>query len=107
MQCKDIPDEPILKFLLEHQGQWCTWNEGYSMPTVRDAMPPETPPKLQLAKMAMLIRRGLVQGCDCGCRGDFEITADGIALIDPGHSLASTASTLHKPAHPLSPAESD
>jgi hypothetical protein len=44
------------------------------MPTVQDAMPTGTPPKLQLAKMRMLIRRGIVQGCPCGCRGDFYLT---------------------------------
>ena len=27
--------------------------------------------------MKQLIKRELVDGCDCGCRGDFEITAKG------------------------------
>lgn len=77
MQCKDIPDEPIIQFLREHAGpfKWATWGPSYgSMPTVQDAMPTGTPPKLQLAKMRMLIRRGIVQGCPCGCRGDFYLT---------------------------------
>ncbi len=33
--------------------------------------------KLILAKMKQLIKRGLVDGCACGCRGDFEITPKG------------------------------
>jgi hypothetical protein len=32
--------------------------------------------------MKQLIRRGLVAGCDCGCRGDFHITAGGMAALD-------------------------
>ena len=73
MQCKDIPDAPIIEFLRQNCGpyKWATWGNGYSMPTVQDAMPAGTPPKLQLAKMRMLIRRGIVRGCPCGCRGDF------------------------------------
>jgi hypothetical protein len=76
MQCKDIPDRPILEFLAR-QDCPATWGEGYFMSTVRDAMPPGTPDRLQRAKMARLIRRGLVGGCDCGCRGDYEITEKG------------------------------
>lgn len=79
MQCKDIPDMPILDLLAKNPETCYTWGEPYSMISVRDAMPPGTPEKLQVAKMAMLIRRGLVGGCACGCRGDFVITAKGLA----------------------------
>jgi hypothetical protein len=80
-QCKDIDTKAVLAFLADHQGQWCTWGRGYSMPTVRDAMPPGTPEGLQIAKMRKLMRKGLVTGCDCGCRGDFEITDKGLARL--------------------------
>jgi hypothetical protein len=77
MKCKDIPDKPIMEFLLKNKGQWCNWylkNER----DVRNAMPKNlTSEKLILAKMRQLIKRGLVDGCDCGCRGDFEITPKG------------------------------
>lgn len=79
MQCKDIPDRPILEFLLAHKGQWCTWFGGER--SVTRAMPATIPPKLGLAKMKTLIRRGLVCGCPCGCRGDFEITEKGEAWL--------------------------
>jgi hypothetical protein len=82
MQCKDIPDLPILRFLLNQGGRWSTYGDGYSMPTVQDAMPPGTPRKMQKAKMEMLIRRGLAGGCVCGCRGDFTITEKGITLLN-------------------------
>lgn len=80
MQCKDIPDRPILEFLLSHKGQWCFWGAAFDR-NVNVAMPRNTPYKLVLAKMGMLIRRGLVSGCACGCRGDFEITEKGEAFL--------------------------
>ena len=80
-QCKDIDTDKILQFLAQHQGEWSTHGRGYSMPTVQDAMPPNTPEKLQHAKMRQLHKRGLVGGCTCGCRGDWEITDEGLAFI--------------------------
>lgn len=84
MQCKDIPDRPILAFL-SGLGRWGTWFECASGElydnSVQNAMPAITPEKLARAKMAMLIRRGLVDGCSCGCRGDYEITEKGLAYL--------------------------
>lgn len=34
---------------------------------------PDMPWKVVLAKARSLIRRGLIDGCSCGCRGDFEV----------------------------------
>jgi len=86
MQCKDIPDAPVLAFLAklpEYHG--AGWHDlqprAEYMPTVLDAMPSATPEKLARAKMAQLIRRGLVDGCTCGCRGDFTLTAKGRAAL--------------------------
>jgi hypothetical protein len=81
-QCKDIPDRPILELLARSPGEWHNWFEwpGNTL-TVRLAMPPRTPDKLALAKMRQLLRRGLVDGCGCGCRGDFEITNKGLAFL--------------------------
>jgi hypothetical protein len=43
---------------------------------------------LAWAKMNMLIRRGLVHGCPCGCRGDYELTVKGCDFIKkPPHLL--------------------
>jgi hypothetical protein len=41
----------------------------------------EAPERVLLAKLASLIRRGLMTGCACGCRGDLEITPAGERLI--------------------------
>ena len=81
MQCKDIPDAPILAFLANLNGRWANWFGDEYDNSVTHAMPPGTPSKLVLAKMRQLIRRGAVEGCPCGCRGDFEITDKGRAEI--------------------------
>ncbi len=77
LQCKDIPDLPILEFLHRHHGRWATWFGNQYDNSVTHAMPSWIPEKLALAKMKVLIRRGLVDGCDCGCRGDFVLTEKG------------------------------
>lgn len=65
LEALKIPTEPILEFLAKHQGEWSTHGKGYSMPTVQDAMPPETSYEVQLAKMRQLYHYGYVGGCDC------------------------------------------
>lgn len=82
MQCKDIPDQPILQLLAKNPGVWHNWYFADEK-DVRKAMPANTPEKLIIGKMRMLMRRGLVDGCGCGCRGDFEITQKGLLFIDP------------------------
>lgn len=85
LQAKHISDRDVLAFLYKHREHWCTWGDylGY-MPTVQDAMPAGAPVKVQRAKMAQLIKRGLANGCTCGCRGDYEITAKGIEWLKTG-----------------------
>lgn len=80
MQCKDIPDEPILRFLAQRPGVWHNWYFGDEK-DVTQVMPVGTPEKLVLGKMRMLMRRDLVDGCACGCRGDFEITQKGLDFL--------------------------
>jgi hypothetical protein len=77
VKTSDIPDEPILKFLAGPYEDWpvagwATWFEGLPN-SVQNAMPAGTPKKVALSKMASLIRRGKVEGCACGCRGDFRL----------------------------------
>lgn len=92
MQCKDIPDWPILHFLanmprfdasqIPKTGTWF-WSETHQPDnSVLRAMPEGTPPRLALAKMKTLMRRGLVDGCSCGCRGNFELTEKGYLLLE-------------------------
>lgn len=61
-----IPDDRILPLLSR---RWAvTWD-------LQGALA-EFPPKVVMAKLKQLKRRGLIDGCDCGCRGDWH-------LIDP------------------------
>lgn len=90
MQAKNVPDIPVLKFLESLNGHWANW---VGLETERDfepmfrgrsvlhAMPEGTLPKVALAKMRSLMKRGFVKGCSCGCRGDFEITQEGLQFI--------------------------
>jgi len=84
MQCKDIDRMPILRLLAERPGQWHTYGASdvaLAMPTVVQAFPLGCPDKLVPAEMGSLIRRKWVDGCACGCRGDFVITPAGLAEI--------------------------
>jgi len=89
MSAKDIPCRPILEFLAKQDADvMCGWHDLYPRdaycPTVRDAIPTYQglfPDKVVLAKMRSLIKRGLVSGCACGCRGDFQITAKGAKTL--------------------------
>jgi len=75
MQAKDIPERPVLEFIKANGP--CNWFGNEFELSVTRAMPDGTPPKVALAKMRALIRRDLVDGCCCGCRGDFVLTVKG------------------------------
>ena len=82
-QCKDVPDKPILDFLYQRQKDgktWCCWFDGFEN-SIGQSMPLNTPEKIRIQKMAKLIKQGLVSGCGCGCRGDYEITKKGIEWL--------------------------
>lgn len=85
MQCKEISDYVILRFLEQNPQRWHNWSgdwgEGIPSNSVLNVFPPDAPAKLVLAKMRILIRRDLVDGCACGCRGDFHITPKGQAFL--------------------------
>ena len=78
MQCKDIADCAVLSILARNPEEWHGWWENWPGVTVRPAFPANAPDRLILAKMRRLIERKLVDGCTCGCRGDFHITPRGL-----------------------------
>ncbi len=93
MQCKHIDEMPILLRLrdwepaatkqLRARGVEIWFNlfkddERSLLP----AFPADTPWKLANAKLLGLKKRGLVDGCGCGCRGDWHITEKGRAHLD-------------------------
>ena len=75
MQTKDIDKKLILDLLRTRGDAWT------SRSTIEDQFPDDMPPKLILSAMRSLVKRGLVEGCCCGCRGDFEITQLGRETI--------------------------
>lgn len=77
LQCKDIPTQPILDYLTKNGGIGCTHfvNPVWDRSVTRNAMPEGINENLALAKMRSLLKKKLVIGCDCGCRGDWEIVS--------------------------------
>jgi hypothetical protein len=67
MQAKDIADDTILNIVRGvnvETGRWCLiWDLEERLPGV--------PRKVILAKCRSLIKRDKLDGCTCGCRGDF------------------------------------
>ncbi len=82
-----ISDVDVLNYLADRQGTWTSLWFGHfkgkqdDIDDVYYSMPQNTPEKVALSKMRSLHKRKLVGGCDCGCRGDFEITDKGLELI--------------------------
>lgn len=64
VQAKDVPEFVVLDFLKR---------EGISSTdrVVYYALGNRYPRKVVAAKLAALLRRRLVDGCPCGCRGDW------------------------------------
>jgi hypothetical protein len=59
------------------QGNFFNWFPkevgGDNPMSLMHAVPDGTPPKVLLAKLKAMIKKGLISGCVCGCRGDFEL----------------------------------
>jgi len=83
IQCKDIPDNVFLFEIL--RGQMRRWIDWYG-PDERSHQlelpwclvwdldfPDWIPYKVILRKADKLIKQGRMDGCTCGCRGDFEV----------------------------------
>lgn len=68
MKCSDIDAGTILRFLKDRASPAMTWDI--------EELLPDAPPKVVLAKLRKLIRKGYIDGCSCGCRGDFVFVKD-------------------------------
>lgn len=77
-QAKDISDTRVLDSLRATVNPWGT----SLLEDVQNALS-DFPPKVVRAKLSSLIRRKVIDGCTCGCRGDFEI-------LHQGRSMRST-----------------
>ncbi len=83
LQAKHIDDLDVLRFLdsMETPLGWvfpqAMLYRRDGVPCILDAFPSGTPEKIVIAKLSSLCRRGLIDGCTCGCKGAFEITRKG------------------------------
>jgi len=87
-----VPVLPILRLIaserLKHQesdgsdgAPWLHWFDGVTW-TVRQAMPKGTTDLRARAVMKVMDKKyGLITGCHCGCRGDYEITELGADIM--------------------------
>lgn len=75
-----IPNRPVIEFL-SALDRWGTWFSGFEN-SVLLSMPDGTTEIRARAMMKVLDRIGLVNGCHCGCRGDYEITEEGLAWLN-------------------------
>lgn len=89
MKTSDFDTKKILEIFAKHQGQWgFCWEDGRvswwdgDQQTFEQVFPPGTPIRLIRSKWKNLVsKRKFLGGCDCGCRGDFEITDKGLEFI--------------------------
>ena len=86
VQAKDIPDRKFLAAVvtdkIENSYGNGTWTPGHEWAIWWSIAKREGwPEKVALAKARSLLKRGLLTGCGCGCRGDLCLTAEGLALI--------------------------
>lgn len=69
MKASDISDEACLAAVRAVRGKWAPdWSMRSDIQEELNAYPP----KVVLAKLKQLVKRKLLSGCTCGCRGDFE-----------------------------------
>ena len=71
----------VLMFLVTAKGKWSTYGPSFYMPSVQGVLPINTSAEAQLRYMQFLQRKGLVGGCQCGCRGDYAPTAEGLEYL--------------------------
>jgi hypothetical protein len=85
VKASDIADATVLRLLATPRvcatdhvydglGWWSRWDVCARFPGY--------PERVVIAKLRRLMTRGLVAGCLCGCRGDFELTAAGRDSLD-------------------------
>jgi len=63
LQAKTLTDADVIKVIAR---------VGGSLFAIQDAFAP-IPHQVVLAKLRSMLKRKLLTGCDCGCRGDFSV----------------------------------
>ena len=68
MKARDIPDERIYDLVRQAKHP----DLGQNRSAIEEGLP-AFPKKVVLAKLRQMVNKGRLQGCACGCRGDFLI----------------------------------
>lgn len=99
LQAKDIPDRAVLEFVektsmvealpLGGQTASCLPRWVFCWDFERDGYFGSLPWKVVQAKLRQLLKRKLLTGCGCGCRGDWELTVDGERELGRMRGVAS------------------
>ncbi|MER7761530.1 hypothetical protein [Streptomyces sp. NPDC097619] len=82
MQCKDIPDEILCDAVRHTAPPWplqpgdARWRMSWDVHDALETVMGPIPERLFRAKIKRLFAKGLLGGCDCGCRGDFHLTEE-------------------------------
>jgi hypothetical protein len=82
MQAKDLDDRQVLQAVVDAAiaKHGPSGGLGADRWTLSEMFPTVTG-KVVLAKCHALLRRDLINGCVCGCRGDFNLTEKGRLLL--------------------------
>lgn len=81
MQCKDIPNDVFLD-AVRRAGEPGKWRLRRDVHGLLEQQVGPVPENLFMAKARKLIARGLMDGCACGCRGDFVPAAELVTAWD-------------------------
>ncbi|MGW0562881.1 hypothetical protein ACWDZ4_20235 [Streptomyces sp. NPDC003016] len=78
MQCKDIPDDALCEAVRSTPARHPSpdtvpWRMSWDVQAALEATMGPVPERLFLAKVRKLFAKGLLGGCDCGCRGDYHL----------------------------------
>lgn len=91
MQAKDIDDRAVLAAVKELAGPDDHWAMRWDLETKLGV-----PEKVLRAKCDALIKRKLLDGCTCGCRGDFELTRAGEEILRTPQATDTTNEAKEK-----------
>lgn len=83
IQAKHVPEDEVLRWVFHENANMrlaCRWRDYGNMPDSLRVFPD----KVLLARLRSMRRRGLIEGCCCGCRGDFELTKKGQGALEIG-----------------------
>jgi hypothetical protein len=85
IQAKHIPDEAMVLIIKQLKGMPGMYGYPGGIQVFRPAehttvnitdicnLYPSVPRKVIMAKLRRLVKRGVIDGCTCGCRGDFKV----------------------------------